>query len=820
MTVKKLKYPLAQFLLIVFVGIVSVFASGKTDSLYAVLQQTKDKKIEIRLINTLAWELKYSDIDSSQTLAEKALSLALQMKDNEGQVFAYRNLTAINAIQSNWEQSIMFAQKGMEIAKKYSYIYELAKIYNLMGLINRNLTNYSDALYYHNLALGIYREMNDEREVAGVLNNIGLIYTRVNDISKSLRVYFEVLNTEKKLNNEEGVARTLNSIANVYKLNGDLTEAIDYYSQAAELCEKTGNNYFAAANYHNLASVYYSRKQDTLAIIYLTNAIEKNKILQNKQWLLLNYQLLGNIEFENKNYPAMLGYYAAVDSLLPLIKDRMQYCKQYQEWAKYYLSIRELEKAKFYILQSLKLAEELNLLSEKINSHHILYEIYKAQGQISLALEQIEKENMLNDSLQKIEKEEQVNDLKVRYETDIKIRENEYLLAENSNKSKIINNQRYLMAAVSAVLFFVVLLSISIYRSRQRAKKAKEQLEILNRQVNDQKKELEIKAKSLAAINERLVKMDKFKEAMTHMLVHDLKNPLNIMVNLPLIKGQKNKDEMILQSSRSMLNLIMNMLDVSKFENDTMKLNRDIFPLSKMLHEAFMEVAFLFKQKNIKLNFIFESEYRVNADYEILKRTMVNLFSNAVKYSPVNSEIVLEVKSTGENELRLELIDKGQGIPKEYQTRIFEKFFQVDQKDSGTIRSTGIGLTFCKIAVEAHGGMIGVHSESGNGSTFWFTLPAESKTTEFDHPESNGQEDITNIRSLSKEELKVLHPYIEKLRKLEVYAVSDIQAILKEMEQVNFVSLNVVLPELHQAVATCSDVNYTKLLNSLSIEPE
>jgi signal transduction histidine kinase len=70
------------------------------------------------------------------------------------------------------------------------------------------------------------------------------------------------------------------------------------------------------------------------------------------------------------------------------------------------------------------------------------------------------------------------------------------------------------------------------------------------------------------------------------------------------------------------------------------------------------------------------------------------------------------------------VVDTGEGIPEECRERIFEKFGQVENRKSGRTMSTGLGLTFCKLAVEAHGGKIGVESAPGQGSTFWFTLPS------------------------------------------------------------------------------------------------
>jgi two-component system, sensor histidine kinase and response regulator len=112
-----------------------------------------------------------------------------------------------------------------------------------------------------------------------------------------------------------------------------------------------------------------------------------------------------------------------------------------------------------------------------------------------------------------------------------------------------------------------------------------------------------------------------------------------------------------------------------------------------------------------------------NVDRDITHRIFVNLLGNAIKFSPGGTTIDIGISSIG-TDVRVTVIDQGYGVPPDYHQRIFEKFGQVESRKEGKMYSTGLGLTFCKLAVEAHGGRIGLESEVGKGSTFWFTLPA------------------------------------------------------------------------------------------------
>jgi two-component system sensor histidine kinase/response regulator len=111
-----------------------------------------------------------------------------------------------------------------------------------------------------------------------------------------------------------------------------------------------------------------------------------------------------------------------------------------------------------------------------------------------------------------------------------------------------------------------------------------------------------------------------------------------------------------------------------------------------------------------------------SGDEDKLRRTLVNLLGNAIKFTPFGGTITAAAELQ-EDVLLFSIHDTGEGIPPEAFDRIFDKFGQVENRKAGRKMSTGLGLTFCKLAVEAHGGRIWVESRSGEGSAFYFTIP-------------------------------------------------------------------------------------------------
>jgi signal transduction histidine kinase len=171
--------------------------------------------------------------------------------------------------------------------------------------------------------------------------------------------------------------------------------------------------------------------------------------------------------------------------------------------------------------------------------------------------------------------------------------------------------------------------------------------------------------------------------------------------------------------------MINDLLDVSKMEAGVLALNNQNVEPTSVLRVALQHVAPLAREKNIKLVPQFPDGLpTLLADEEKLVRTMVNLIGNAVKFTPVDGTIIVTARAMEkEPALQFAVADTGEGIPFDAFGRIFEKFGQVESRKAGQVHSTGLGLTFCKMTVEAHGGRIWVESDIGKGSVFSFTIP-------------------------------------------------------------------------------------------------
>jgi signal transduction histidine kinase len=216
------------------------------------------------------------------------------------------------------------------------------------------------------------------------------------------------------------------------------------------------------------------------------------------------------------------------------------------------------------------------------------------------------------------------------------------------------------------------------------------------------------------------------------MIIHDLRSPLTAVLGSLELLETYEKDNFtdrgkkivkLAKSSTETLNrMISSVLDVSRMESGSLTLDLTEFDLGQVTREAVARLESLKGDCEIVLE-LPERPVPLVADQGIISRVIENLLGNAFKFTPSGGRICLTVNSEGDHVI-FTIENTGQGIPAEYHKRIFEKFGQVETNQRGRKYSTGLGLAFCKMAVEAHRGRIGVKSEPGHGSALWFELPA------------------------------------------------------------------------------------------------
>ncbi len=231
---------------------------------------------------------------------------------------------------------------------------------------------------------------------------------------------------------------------------------------------------------------------------------------------------------------------------------------------------------------------------------------------------------------------------------------------------------------------------------------------------------------------DKLDKADKHRQGLISMVSHDLRTPLtSVQVSLELMtegvhgtlsEKAQNEAEIASYNISRMIHLINDLLCVEQIQGSSLTVRKAKVEMIALFDVLERTLAPFAKSKNISI--VAEDVYGVSAhlDEERIMQVLSNFVSNAVKFSPEGSTITLGATDDGAY-IRVFVKDQGRGVPQEHRARIFEKFQQVKDEDRSNMHGSGLGLAISKMIVEAHGGTIGVDSNDGQGSCFWFTVP-------------------------------------------------------------------------------------------------
>ncbi|MBI3244126.1 MAG: GAF domain-containing protein [Chloroflexi bacterium] len=236
--------------------------------------------------------------------------------------------------------------------------------------------------------------------------------------------------------------------------------------------------------------------------------------------------------------------------------------------------------------------------------------------------------------------------------------------------------------------------------------------------------------------------LEQIREEVTAMIVHDLRSPMtSVLGGLKLIEDVvvptdqtgilAQAVEVSLRSSKKLLNLVDSLLDISKMEAGQMHLDERPTALDQIAAGVVDEQVQVANQQSVfLLNEVPADLPQLLIDSDKVERVLTNLVDNALKFTPTNGFVIVRASpyddvpsEDGRSFVLCQVLDTGPGIPDDYRARIFDRFAQVRGRQ-GRRRGTGLGLAFCKLAVEAHGGKIWVESRPEGGSAFNFTLPA------------------------------------------------------------------------------------------------
>ena len=235
----------------------------------------------------------------------------------------------------------------------------------------------------------------------------------------------------------------------------------------------------------------------------------------------------------------------------------------------------------------------------------------------------------------------------------------------------------------------------------------------------------------------KLKESEELKDALIQMIVHNLRSPLfGIHGNLELHQLERaeveageresvNHDYVAAahRETKDLIRLVNDLLDVHRMENDQLPVRQAHCRLDDIMAQAMESLGAIDDGRQLEVKYITDTS-TCYADHDILARVCSNLLSNAVKFSPDSSSIEIQIEGLDKGAIKVSILDQALGVPIGEEERIFDKLSRPSIQERRHL-STGLGLNFCKLAIEAHDGTIGVKQREEGGRCFWFNLPGE-----------------------------------------------------------------------------------------------
>lgn len=670
---------------------------------------------------------------------------------------------------------------GMAIDLEEDSIYT-NKIYHKGVLFNIN-ESIDSALYYFDNTIESANSIGNDNILlqayyfkSGLLRDMG-------DLNSAYQLLVEYEKEAQRIEHPVHIQTVLEALAAFYVTTGEPEKSLFYYKRSLETARQYKMDaYYSltslATSYMDFDSLDQARKLLNEADLEIDRVMAEDDADQQHDFKRMSLKMTQGYFYAKKlsDFDSALLYFRQGLEMAQMLNHKESIAETTENIAQVYDKTGKPDKALETRLENYELAQEVVNLKLMIQIEKSMALNYEALNQDSEALSHYKTYHTLSDSLLNFDQLNAVAALETEFNTKKK-EQQIALLNEQTKRQNARQNGFIIIGVLLSIVLVVVFLAL---RSKQKA----------NRLISIQKD-------ALIEGNLKLLELSEFKENLTHMIVHDMKNPLNAVIGLSKGEPTQKKLHTIGQSGQQMLNMVSNMLDVQKFEEAKVSLNTEAHSFHTLFREASIQLELLMHAKNIQVSVEIDKRVSVEVDSELVVRIIGNLLSNAVKFSSLGGLIKVSTQINEQEELAIAITDHGPGLQPEQVKQVFDKYWQ-DAKQVGYGSSTGLGLTFCKLAVEAHGGRISVSSTPGHHTTFSFTLPIAhiSEAVEDAEAETLEREESLILES----DIAVLSKYIPELGSLKVHQVGKINQIIRQMDKEEITSpwKNNLISAMHQ----------------------
>lgn len=617
----------------------------------------------------------------------------------------------------NPQLTIQYAAEAITLAEKLGFQTGISSGYNNTGVGYYQQNDYVKALEWYNKALAIHRKTGNFRGEGHLLSNMGLIYWKQGALAKAVEYYLQSLKIWEEQQLEDEMSGVFDNLGNVYNEQEEFDRALTYYFKAVEIQNKhASTDHERSMTLSNIGTAYLGKADYQNALDYFLQSL---KLLpeDEKESRAVSMSNIGLTYIELKDFHKAEEYLKPALKLQEEIEDSDGMIHTLLGLAKTSQQLTTAAESLGYAKRALGLAKAINDKPVLSEAWQMLSDLSAQQGDYKSAYEYFANFVKARDSINDNERIYEIAKLQAGFETQKKQAEIERLKNENEQ-------QAFRRNAIAAGLIALLIIAILIVSSQRLRIRKNNQLESINMQLLSQSAQLQEQTKKLR-------ELDQVKSTFFANISHEFRTPLTLILNslsdrISAVKStndavELHQLEIMSRNGRRLLNLINQLLDLSKLESGHLKLitvNCDFNHLMEIVHASFSSLA-VSRQIQFNLNKPAQ-EVICQLDVDKVEKILFNLLSNAFKFTPVGGSISIDA-ACGTEKIIIQVNNTGPGILPEQLPHVFDRFYQGKQYYSDE-QGTGIGLALTKELVELHGGTIGVDSNPAQ-TKFEVVLP-------------------------------------------------------------------------------------------------
>lgn len=736
------------------------------DSLLQVVENQKGAERGHTLL-ILSSEIRIKDLARSYTYAREALSIFTDLGDFSGKAKAGFELALCYFNEQKYTESTRTLNIAMADARSgkdsvtYAFILSsLADIVEKEGRTDEAVRMHEEAhgilhrfgkgrgasvelasiglIYWRrgdNLAaLKLFRDAYEIRKKLGLklsmamaLNNMGVVYWRMGIYEKAFEAYSESYELRKTINDLRGMIITTNNIGLIFLKLRNFPKALEHFTGALKASEKDSYIFGEAYSHFNLAEYYLTVEKYDSALHYASNAValynsfkEHNSVANGMNYMGRAEQGLGNLKLAEK-------YFLAAIDTANIIDDKFSKSASYHNLARLNMVKGNFSEA----LRYGKLAEEYAGPSFnfelKANLSLLYSELYSRTGDYRKAYQSLRDYSALRDS-QSVERlNHSLINWQIQYELQSVERENLLLKTEKDIAEANLQNanlfRNFLILIVVIVLGSFVWIYI-LYKKNQKTDTA----------VRQQREELRRLNEELAHQNNALADTNKTKDKLFSIISHDLTSPFQALLgNSEILVSDidnMSKSEIkdfagdISKAAKNLLHLTRNLLTWSRVQTNKISINPENVIAADIIGSVKELAALQAGTKSIRISSSVAGNIQIYTDRQILSNILLNLMSNAIKFTEPGGVISISASySEDKQQILMTVKDNGVGIEPERLKMMMESQDSTSTEGTNREKGTGLGFLLAKELVLKLGGILTGESTPGQGSSFTISLP-------------------------------------------------------------------------------------------------